>query len=125
METRPIVISDSTIGILNTGTLRNIATIKLNISTLQASGLDSIANALGELAEAVQTSMELSGETRSEVLDQLEELSRLASAKAENKVKPGVVRAILTSLGTTLGAAGALAEVWSTWGPDIQAFFGL
>lgn len=125
MEAHSIIISDSTIGIVNTGILRNIETIKLNISTLQASGLDSIANALQELAQAVETSTDLTGKVRSEVLDQLEELSRLANEKADNKVKPGVVRAILTSLGTTLSAAGALAEVWSTWGADIREFFGL
>lgn len=120
-----IIISQSNIGLLNTGELEDVKSISVNITSLQNSGYAEVAEALKNLTEAVVNSQELSSEKQSEVLDQLTELSRWATLTAEQRAKPGVLKAVLGGLATTLGAAGGLAEVWSTWGPAIRAFFGL
>jgi len=120
-----INISRSTIGILNTGDIEEVQSISVNVSTLVESGHSEIAKALKNLTEAVAAEQKISSEERAELLDQLEELSRQATLKPEERAKTGVIKAILTSLATGLSAASGLAELWSTWGPAIRRFFGL
>lgn len=116
-----INISDINIGILNTGEIEDIQSISVNIK----SGTHEVAEAIKQITEAVSKSPDLAGTTRSMVLEQLEELRKQALLPAENRSKHGIIKAIISTLATTLGAAGGLAEVWSTWGPAIQKFFGL
>mgnify|MGYP001558668904 CR=1 FL=1 len=116
-----INISNSNIGILNTGEIKDIHSISVNIK----SGAHEVAEAIKQITEAVSKSPDLTGTTRSMVLEQLEELSKQALIPIENRSKPGIIKAIISTLSTTLGAAGGLAEVWSTWGPAIQKFFGI
>ena len=120
-----INISQSTIGILNTGEIEDVESIKFFVSSLCNSGNFEIADALKHLTEAVTDSQELSPRNRSEVLDQLTELGRQATSPQEQRSKPGVLNAIVKDVATILAGAGGLAKVWSTWGPSIKAFFGL
>ena len=125
MEQDGISISNSIIGILNTGEIEDIQSISLNISSLQKSGDDRIAEAIKSLAEAIIQSEELAEEERSMVLDLLEELSKQAVYEPSERSKSVVIRTILSGIASTLGAAGSLAEVWSVWGPVIRSFFGV
>jgi len=120
-----ISVSDSTIGVLNTGEIEDVKSISASVTTLRASGNTGIAEALGHLTEAAAASQELSPEQRSDLLQQLDEMSRQATIHPEQRAKPGAVRAVLAAVATTFGAAGGLAEVWSTWGPAVKTFFGL
>lgn len=120
-----IIISNSNIGILNTGEIEDIQSISVNITSLSESGAHEVAEAIKQITEAVSKSSDLAATNKSMVLEQLEELSEQALLPAENRSKPGILKAIISTLATTLGAAGGLAEVWSTWGPAIQKFFGL
>jgi hypothetical protein len=116
-----INISNSNIGILNTGEIEDIQSISVNIK----SGTHEVAEAIKQITGAVSKSPDLAAPIRSMVLEQLEELSKQALIPIENRSKPGIIKAIISTLATTLSAAGGLAEVWSTWGPAIQKFFGL
>ncbi|HHT9123355.1 MAG TPA: hypothetical protein ACFYEF_10855 [Candidatus Wunengus sp. YC63] len=120
-----INISNSNIGILNTGEIEDIQSISVNITSLSESGAHEVAEAIKQITEAVSKSSDLVATNKSMVLEQLEELSEQALLPAENRSKPGILKAIISTLATTLAAAGGLAEVWSTWGPAIQKFFGL
>jgi hypothetical protein len=111
------------VGVLNTGEIRDVQSINANVNSLVESGHKSAAEALTQLTEAITSSTELSDTDRTEMLQQLNELSRQA-ASPESERSRGVAKAILGSVAATLGAAGGLAEVWSTWGPQIAAFFG-
>lgn len=71
-----------------------------------------------------QCLIEITDEQRTELLDQLDELSTQAAIPQNKRVKPGVTKAILTGLATGMSAAGGLAEMWSTWSPAIRTFFG-
>jgi hypothetical protein len=119
-----INILNSTIGILNTGQIKNIESININIGKLNDAGSDEIANALRNLTAAVVESTELAGDDKSDALEQLESLSEQAILPASERNKPGVVKAVFTTLNGTLAAAGSLAGIWSAWGPAIQRFFG-
>lgn len=118
-----ISINESTIGLFNAGQMENMNNISINISTLTKSGKMEIAGALGHVTKAVAENKEISETERSEVLEQLEEISNQA-ALLETERKRGIIRGLLMGIGGTLSAAGGLAEVWSTWGPAIRAYFG-
>ena len=120
-----IKISNSTIGILNTGQMNNIKSIAVNIGKLNDSGLTDVAAAINALTDAVAGSTELTNEVKSSTLEQLESLSEQALLPEKERMKPGILRAIGTAVGSTLTAAGGLAEIWSTWGPAIMKFFGV
>ena len=118
-------ITNSTIGVLNTGQMNNIKSIAVNIGKLNDSGLKEVAAAINALADAVAVSTELTDELRSSTLDQLESLSQQALLPEKERMKRGVLKALGTALSLTLSAVGGLAEIWSTWGPAIQKFIGL
>jgi hypothetical protein len=117
-------LHNSVIGILNTGEIENVQSISVCVATLAESGNIDIAAALKNLTEAVARNSDITSAQRSELLEQLEELGRQATLPPEKRTKPSVIKAIISSVAGTLGAAGALAEVWSTWGPAIRTFFG-
>jgi hypothetical protein len=119
-----IKISNSTIGILNTGQIKNIESININIGKLNDAGSDEIADALKNITAAVAESTELAVDVKSNTLEQLESLSEQAILPANERSKPGVMKAVFTTLSATLAAAGNLAGIWSAWGPAIQKFFG-
>ncbi|NBA94998.1 hypothetical protein [Pseudomonas sp. R5(2019)] len=120
-----INISHSPIGILNTGEIKQVERISVNISTLEKSGGSDAAEAIRHLTEAVTKSHELSERQQSELLDQLEEISRQATLAPDQRSSSGVIKALLVGIATGLGAVGGLAEVWSTWGSTITKFFEL
>jgi hypothetical protein len=119
-----IKISNSTIGMLNTGQIKNIESININIKQLNDVGSDEVADALTNIASAVAESTDLAADVKSNTLEQLENLSEQAVLPENERSKPGVIKAVFAALSGTLAAAGNLAGIWSTWGSAIQKFFG-
>ncbi len=119
-----ISLHDSSIGVLNAGEIRNIESISVSVTALSSKGYSEVADALKALTESVTRSAEMSPRERTELLDNLEELSRQAALAEKKRAKPAVIKSILLGISTTLAGVGGLAEVWSTWGPTIQRFFG-
>lgn len=118
-----ITIANSTIGLLNTGTIEKVKAITTNLNSLDQNGYSEVAQALHNLSEAVVSSAEVTDEQREELVDQLQELSLQAALPDSQRTSRGVIKALLGGLATGLGAAGSLAEVWSTWGPILVGFF--
>ena len=92
---------------------------------MQESSSSNIAEAIEKLTQAVTESRKLQDQEKIIVLEQLEELSKQAVLSPDQRVKPGVLKAVVNGIATILGAAGGLAKVWSTWGPVVMRFFGL
>ena len=118
-----IQLNNSIVAVLNAGDMQNVDSISTNISSVASNGHAELVNAFKALTEAIASSNELNATQRTQVLDTVEELTRQANLPEENRSKPEVIRSLLQNLGATLGAAGGLAEVWSTWGESIKAFF--
>ncbi len=116
-------VVNSQVGLLNAGEIHNVKNISANVGRLQERGQQAVAEAMSKLLEAVAASDEIEVEEKSTLLDQIEELSRQAVLQPNERAKPGVLKAVIAGLGTTLGAAGSLADIWSTWGPVIRTFF--
>ena len=119
-----IHLRDSSVGVLNAGEIKDVQSISANVTSLSSAGQTEIANALKELTEAVAGSGDLPPEERTHVLESLEELSKQAALPANERAKLGVIKSLALGVGSTVSAAGGLAEVWSTWGPAIRAYFG-
>lgn len=119
-----INVTNSVIGMLNTGQIKNIETININIGKLNETGADEVAEALKNVTAAVADSAELLDDAKSDALDQLENLSEQATLPEAERSKPGVLKAMFTTLNVALSAGGSLAGIWATWGPTIQKFFG-
>jgi hypothetical protein len=119
-----INIDRSTVGVLNTGQIQGIQRIDVNISKLDQTSKTDIAQALRALTEAIVSSQQISVEHRSELVEQLHELSDQALLPL-NQRKTGVIRAIFTGLSSSLNTASTLATIWATWGETIRTFFNL
>lgn len=119
-----INIDRSTIGVLNTGQMQGIERIDVNISRLGQTKQTDTAEAFRALTEAIVSSQEISAELRSELVEQLQELSSQALLPQAQR-KTGVVRAVVTGLSSSLSTASALATLWATWGDTIRSCFGL
>ena len=120
-----IFLNNSQVGILSSGQIQHVKSITANISHLQESGSNNIAEAIEKLTQAVTESRKLQDQDKTIVLEQLEELSKQAVLAPDQRAKTGVLKAVANGIATTLGAAGGLAEVWSTWGPVVMRFFNL
>jgi hypothetical protein len=119
-----IKIDRSTIGVLNTGQMQNIEKIDVNISRLGQTQQTDTAEAFRALTEAIVSSGEISKEQRSELVEQLQELSSQSLLQPAQR-KTGVIRAVVTGLASTLNTVSALATIWATWGDTIRSGFGL
>lgn len=120
-----INITGSSIGMLNTGEIKDIQSISVNVDSLKQSGQTDVASALIALTEAIASSQEIDTSQRNDLLDQIEELSKQATLPPEKRAKIGIIKSLTAGIATGLAAAGGLAEVWSTWGPAIRTYFGI
>ena len=116
-------VVNSQVGMLNAGEIHHVKSISNNVGRLEERGQKDIAKAISSLFEAVAASDEIDSEEKIEVLDQIEELSRQAVLRPGDRAKPGVIKAVITGLSSTLGAVGSLAGIWDTWGHAISSFF--
>jgi hypothetical protein len=119
-----INIDRSTIGVLNTGQMQGIERIDVNISRLGQTQQTDTAEAFRALTEAIISSGEISEETRSALVEQIQELSSQALLPTDER-RTGVIRPVVDALSSSLNTGSALATIWATWGDTIRSYFGL
>ena len=118
-----ISITDSTVGFVNAGVIQDVRSIETSVTALVQAGQTDIAEALKQLTQAVASAKDLKEKARSEILEQLSELSRQALLPPDKRTKAIFLKASVSLVARALSAVGSLAQIWSTWGPAIQAFF--
>lgn len=116
-----IKVSESNIGVINTGTLFNLDT---SIQVMQNRGDKELANAVRELTQAVLDSNELNDKLKEEIVEQLEFLVTEALA-SKDKQRKGLIRKIINNISQSIATFGALLTIWNNVGPLLQAYFGL
>lgn len=116
-----IKVSESNIGVINTGTLFNLDT---SIQVMHNRGDKELANAVRELTQAVLDNNELNDELKEEVVEQLEFLVTEALA-SKDKQRKGLIRKIINDISQSIATFGALLTIWNNVGPLLQAYFGL
>lgn len=115
-----IQVTNSNIGVLNTGNLEIIdsAITQLN----QDAGAAGVSKAISELVNAIGASNELSPEKRNEAIEILSVIASEATAP-KDKRRGAVIKPLLNSLGTIIQSAASLIQIWQSLGPVIAAFF--
>jgi hypothetical protein len=116
-----IKVSESNIGVVNTGTLSSLET---SIQVIQNRGDKELANAVTKLTEAVVNSTEINNELKRETAEQLDFLLTEAFASKE-KQRKDLARRTMSDISQSIGTIAGLLTIWSTVQPLLQACFGM
>lgn len=116
-----IKVSESNIGVINTGTLFNLET---SIEVMQNRGDKDLANAIKELTQAVLDNSEINDELRREMAEQLEFLVTEALT-AKEKQRKGLARRVITDISQSIATIASLLTIWNNVKPLLQLYFGL
>lgn len=119
-----IKINNSTIGMLNAGSIQNVKNIDVKISSLANHGQADLANSLKTFAEAIANNQEITKQEKTHLLEQTNYLSNQAVLPQEQR-EIGVIQAVLASVVGIVSTAGGLAETWSLCGDIICIYFGI
>lgn len=114
--------------VLNSGQIEKVEQINTTIERLEKSGekdKQEVAVALKNLTAAVKMHSEISENIRTEILDQLGDISKQADEPPESRIAKGTIKGILTNLEIVMNTISHLSVIWSTWGPTISRFFGV
>lgn len=116
-----ITVSGGAVGSINTGTVNSIV---VTMKGLGEAGHRELEKALRTLTEAVIHSQGTDDAQKNAILEQVEYVAQQAAAKPEER-KSGMLRTVVSGLGSSLGAVADLATVWEQVGPVIRGALGL
>lgn len=114
-----INVSNSNIGVINTGRIESIDSA---VGYLSNTGGKSIADALKALTEAVANTNELAKGQQAEAFELLSLVATEAAYPAEQRRSRAILPTI-AQLGSILSATNALSQLWTQYGPAITSFF--
>jgi dCTP deaminase len=114
-----INVSQSTIGVLNSGTSSNI---DASVQVILQHGGQEIAEAISELSKAI-------GSSTLEQKDAEEALEVLSVIATEAEKPPaerphGAIKALLSRFESLVRVSEGLHKIWEQWGPVLQALIG-
>lgn len=119
-----IRIDNSVIGMLNTGSIKDVQSIDISVKSLLDAGNLKVAGALKLMTEGVAKTQELSTARKKELLEQLQLISEHAALPADQR-KASIVKPVLSALTTGISAASSLAKVWDVMGDYICSHLGV
>lgn len=114
-----IRVSNSQIGVLNTGT---IGSIDNAVGLIRESGAPQVAKSLQAIAEGLAADSTLGHEKRDVALELLSGISTEAATPTPRR-RTAVARALIVDLAQILSGAAATAQLWVQYGPVIEDFF--
>lgn len=120
MTLNNISVSNSAIGVLNTG---NLEMVDSAISVLKGDpATREVSDALKQLTESIAATEDIASETKNEAIEILSVVASEATAP-KDKQKASVVKRLLAHLPTLIQTSAAAVEIWQTVGPPIISFF--
>lgn len=125
IQTRDVVfnnihVSNSSIGILNTG---NLEIVDSAITALkQDPKTQEFGIAIERLANAIAEANDLTQEKKNEAMEILGVIASKATAPKEKR-RSGVVRSILATLPNIIQTSAAIIQIWQEIEPIIKSFF--
>lgn len=114
-----IRVTDSEIGVLNTGTIENVDS---TVTVLKTKGNIELAQAVTELFEAVIKSTETSNDLKNQIIELLSVISSEAVAPKEKR-RRAVLTAVISELSEILSTIGSLASLWEKVKDIFEQFF--
>lgn len=116
MTVNNINISNSKVGVLNTG---HVKQIELTMDHIEQNGSQDLARAIREFTQAIVDSDGFAPEKRDELLEQVAEISKQAALPPAER-KRGIFKALVDSVNSTAGIVNTLTETWSKLQPMLQ-----
>jgi hypothetical protein len=116
-----IRVSDSEIGVLNTGAIENVDS---TLTVLKTEGSTELATIVRELSEAIIKSDDITNNQKNEALELIGTLSQEAVCPP-HKRKVAVVKAVLGELSSILGTVSTLGQAFEKACLVFQKVFGL
>lgn len=117
-------IQNSSIGLLNTGSIQSVKNIGANLFSVVNSGKSDVAEEFARLAQGVVEATEIEAPLKEELLQQIEALTSQAALPVESRAM-GIIRPMLSALVSTICTMGSLAEIWALSGDVICSHFGV
>ena len=109
-------ISESKIGVINTGEVHRI---DVAMGSIQQGGAAELATALRDFTQANIDTGELSPTQKGELLEQVAEVSEQTALPPEKR-KKGIFKALLAGIKETASTVGSLAKAWSHLQPMLE-----
>ena len=111
-----IQVSNSEIGVLNTGTIENV---DATVTVLKMGGNSELALALKALTEAVIKSSEISNAVKNQILELLSAISEEAVVPKEKR-KLSVIKTLISEISSILSGISSLTSSWDA----VKTIFG-
>jgi hypothetical protein len=120
MTLNNISVSNSAIGVLNTG---NLEVVDSAITALKSDpAAKGVSDALKQLTNSIAAAQDLESEKKNEAIEILSVVASEATAP-KGKRKASVVKRLLAQFPTLIQTSAALLEIWQTVSPSIISFF--
>lgn len=120
-SSQQIKISESNIGVINTGTLLSLET---GIEFIHNHGDKKLAAVVKQLTEALVNSTEINNELKSRTAEQLEFLVNEALASKE-KQRKSFASKVISDISESVGTIAGLLTIWNAVQPLLQPYFGI
>ena len=114
-----IHVENSTVGVINTGDVKNIDSV---VGSAKKGGDAALATALKQFTEAVLQATELAQDQKNDVISQLAFLSQQAVAK--DKQAASVLRSIATGIERSVNGVASLVTLWPILHAHLQPYLG-
>ena len=120
MTLNNLSISNSQIGVLNTGTIHNV---DATVSVLNSDVSSDLAQTLIDFANVIASDSNLANEAKNQALELINEIGQQALAPVEHR-KPAVTRALLAELGTIISGVVGLVSLFDRYKEALALVLG-
>lgn len=115
-----IKVTDSNIGLVNTGTLRNVQNIDASVTIARTRGHDELAQAIQEFTQAVVDNTDVDKAVKQQLAESLEFLTAQINAEPEHRSKR-VANSVVRGMKDLLAGTAVASELWRTLEPLLIA----
>ena len=119
-----INITDSTVGVVNTGTIERLGRLDVSIGMFQGKGQTELAAELKQFSEIVVKDPELSIGSKDAIAEHLEYLVSQAQLDEKDRRKP-MAKSVMQGMAGLIQASAAAVTIWDKLGPLLAAAIGL
>jgi hypothetical protein len=116
-----IRISNSNVGVVNTGSIRSIDSA---IGVLKAEGSPKLADLLRTLTESIAAAPDMSDDHRTSALQDVSVLAAEAATPQQRR-RARAMKGVLLDLSAILGGVASMTQIWQVASPLLHKLFGL
>jgi hypothetical protein len=114
-------ISESKIGVINTGDVQRIDVAMENLKQI---GAAELVSALQEFTQSVLNCNEIQPDQKNQVLEQVAEVTDQVTLPAQNR-KKGIIKALIEGIRNSALTVTAVSEAWTKLQPLLESFLNI